>query len=326
MVGAGQWARVTPSSGQGARRPPSTPGRGAARRRARGPRAEPQPAARGPAAWPDRTAAPARTPPRTYSRRPLPARQPATPSLAGHLPLAAQSPSSSHPQPLKPLRPPARPGSARKDWAEAARNRACLAHLGDERSTFPRRHEEARPARLWQDTKPRGHSGRKEKETGCGWGAAAQVAQVLGKWLQTKVWGLGGTHPPWPAWGPMTPNSSWLGLLLKSVSGKDRLQAWRPDAVARTRPPARVAWLPGAPSPVTAESAGRAGREPQRRAPHRRLPGTAGRDAQPTRGVPRQAVPPGLRLRRLAALALAVRPSSGSAESGRARRKTRELL
>ncbi|XP_073747243.1 uncharacterized protein [Callorhinus ursinus] len=40
MVGAGHRARVTPSSGQGARRPPSTPGRGAARRRARGPRAE----------------------------------------------------------------------------------------------------------------------------------------------------------------------------------------------------------------------------------------------------------------------------------------------
>nr|XP_035937054.1 uncharacterized protein LOC118528662 [Halichoerus grypus] len=37
MVGAGHGARVTPSSGQGARRPPSTPGRGAARRRARGP-------------------------------------------------------------------------------------------------------------------------------------------------------------------------------------------------------------------------------------------------------------------------------------------------
>ncbi|XP_057564446.1 transcription initiation factor TFIID subunit 4-like [Hippopotamus amphibius kiboko] len=46
MVGAGRGARVTPSSGQGARRPPSTPGRGAARRRrrrrrrARGPPAE----------------------------------------------------------------------------------------------------------------------------------------------------------------------------------------------------------------------------------------------------------------------------------------------
>ncbi|XP_069912607.1 WAS/WASL-interacting protein family member 1 [Oryctolagus cuniculus] len=41
MVGAGRGARVTPSSGQGARRPPSTPGRGAAaRRRAPGPRAE----------------------------------------------------------------------------------------------------------------------------------------------------------------------------------------------------------------------------------------------------------------------------------------------
>ncbi|XP_047411717.1 translation initiation factor IF-2-like [Sciurus carolinensis] len=40
MVGAGLAARVTPSCGQGARRPPSTPGPGAARRRTPGPRAE----------------------------------------------------------------------------------------------------------------------------------------------------------------------------------------------------------------------------------------------------------------------------------------------
>ncbi|XP_044945444.1 translation initiation factor IF-2-like [Mustela putorius furo] len=220
MVGAGQRARVTPSSGQGARRPPSTPGRGAARRRARGPRAEaaarqaggrglgasgvgseelrkerssfrgtlereavrhalicicgrppppllrplrplrlpgrgrgrggegrggrrrrregggeggrdaqafvvqsppaqpqPQPAA----PLPGRTErlAPARTPPRTSSRRPPPARQPATRSLAGRLPLAAPVPfliAPPTPVPGRPARTRQRPPAIGPVW------------------------------------------------------------------------------------------------------------------------------------------------------------------------------------------------------------------
>ncbi|KAM8902056.1 uncharacterized protein AAEQ78_002743 [Lycaon pictus] len=65
MVGAGRGARLTPSSGPGARRPPSTPGRGAARRRARGPRAE--------AARPGRAARPGSHPSPSHALRPPPA-------------------------------------------------------------------------------------------------------------------------------------------------------------------------------------------------------------------------------------------------------------